>query len=161
MKKDGKRTMTPEEAFDRRMLSENYRMFLVVCLFLVVGVEAFLGLMSTPVVIGVAALVGILSAGFLAGPLFWELNTNNRSVRRIRRAAFFPISIRNFILSKWKLMAMYGGVLWLFSLAIQLVFGILFGFGNILLYQGALAAVFVVNMIVFTVLGTAGAKLGE
>lgn len=161
MKKDGKRTMTPEEAFDRRMLSENYRMFLIVCLFLVVGVEAFLGLMSTPVVIGVAALVGILSAGFLAGPLFWELDTNNRSVRRIRRAAFFPISIRNFILSKWKLMAMYGGVLWLFSLAIQLVFGILFGFGNILLYQGALAAVFVVNMIVFTVLGTAGAKLGE
>lgn len=161
MKKNGKRTMTPEETFDRRMLSENYRMFLVVCLFLVVGVEAFLGLMSTPVVIGVAALVGILSAGFLAGPLFWELDTNNRSVRRIRRAAFFPISIRNFILSKWKLMAMYGGVLWLFSLAIQLVFGILFGFGNILLYQGALAAVFVVNMIVFTVLGTAGAKLGE
>jgi len=161
MKKDGKRTMTPEETFDRRMLSENYRMFLIVCLFLVVGVEAFLGLMSTPVVIGVAALVGILSAGFLAGPLFWELDTNNRSVRRIRRAAYFPINIRNFILSKWKLMAMYGGVLWLFSLAIQLVFGILFGFGNILLYQGALAAVFVVNMIVFTVLGTAGAKLGE
>lgn len=161
MKKDGKRTMTPEEAFDRQMLSENYRMFLIVCLFLVVGVEAFLGLMSTPAVIGVAVLVGILAAGALAGPLFWELNTNNRSVRRIRRAAFFPISIRNFILSKWKLMAMYGGVLWLFSLAIQLVFGILFGFGNILLYQGALAAVFVVNMIVFTVLGTAGAKLGE
>lgn len=161
MKKDGKRTMTPEEAFDRRMLSENYRMFLIVCLFLVVGVEAFLGLMSTPVVIGVAALVGILSAGFLAGPLFWELDTNNRSVRRIRRAAFFPICIKNFIFSKWKIMAMYGGVLWLFSLAVQLVSGPLFGFGNILLYQGALAAVFVVNMIVFTVLGTAGAKLGE
>lgn len=161
MKKDGKRTMTPEEAFDRRMLSENYRMFLIVCLFLVVGVEAFLGLMSTPVVIGVAALVGILSAGFLAGPLFWELDTNNRSVRRIRRAAYFPINIRNFIFSKWKLMMMYGGILWLFSLAVQLVFGTLFGFGNILLYQGALAAVFVVNMIVFTVLGTAGARLGE
>lgn len=161
MKKDGKRTMTPEEAFDRRMLSENYRMFLIVCLFLVVGVEAFLGVMSTPAVIGVAILVGILAAGALAGPLFWELDTNNRSVRRIRRAVFFPISIRNFILSKWKLMAMYGGVLWLFSLAIQLVFGILFGFGNILLYQGALAAVFVVNMILFTVIGTVGARLGE
>lgn len=161
MKKDGKRMVTPEEAFDRRMLSENYRMFLIVCLFLVVGVEAFLGLMSTPAVIGVAALVGILSAGALAGPLFWELDTNNRSVRRIRRAVFFPICIRNFILSKWKLMTMYGGVLWLFSLAIQLVFGPLFGFGNILLFQGALTAVFVANMIFYTVIGTVGARLGE
>lgn len=161
MKRDGEKKMTPEEAFDRRMLSENYRMFLIVCLFLVVGVEAFLGLMSVPAVIGVACLVGIMAVGFLAGPLFWELDTNNRSVRRIRRIAFFPISIWNFIFSKWKLMAMYGGVLWLFSLAIQLVFGFLFGFGNILLFQGVLALAFVGNMILFTVLGTVGARLGE
>ena len=161
MEAEVRKEISPEEAFDRRMLSENYRMFLVVSLFLVVGVEAFLGLMSTPVVIGVASLVGILSAGFLAGPLFWELDTNNRSVRRIRRAAYFPIRIWNFILSKWKLMSMYGGILWLFSLAIQLVFGPLFGFGNILLFQGALAAVFAVNMIFYTVIGTVGARMGE
>ena len=161
MKRNEKRAVTPEEAFDRRMLSENYRMFLVVCLFLVVGLEAFLGLMPVAGVISVAVLVGCLSGGFLAGPLFWELDINNRSVRRIRRAVYFPISIRSFIFSKWKLMAMYGGVLWLFSLAIQLIFGILFGFENILLYQGILAVAFVANMIFYTLLGTVGARRGE
>lgn len=161
MKKEGKRAMTPEEAFDRRMLSENYRMFLIVCLFLVVGVEAFLGIMPVPGVISVAVLVGCLSGGALAGPLFWELDTNNRSVRRIRRAAYFPINIRSFVISKWKLMIMYGGVLWLFSLAIQLVFSPLFGLKNILLYQGLLAVAFVANMIFYTVIGTVGARLGE
>lgn len=161
MKKDKKRAVTPEESFDRTMLSENYRMFLIVCLFLVVGVEAFLGLMPVPGVISVAVLVGCLSGGFLAGPLFWELDVNNRSVRRIRRAVYFPIRIRSFILSKWKLMGMYGGVLWLFSLVIQLIFGILFGFENILLYQGVLAAAFVGNMIFYTLLGTMGARRGE
>jgi hypothetical protein len=52
-------------------------------------------------------------------------------------------------------------VLWLFSLTIQLIFGVLFGFGNILLYQGALAAVFVANMIFYTIIGTVGARMGE
>lgn len=161
MKTHANRVMTPEEAFDRRMLSENYRMFLIASLFLVVGVEAFLGLMPMAGVISVAVLVGCLGCGFLAGPLFWELDTNNRSVRRIRRAAYFPINIRSFIFSKWKLMATYGGVLWLFSLSIQLIFGFLFGFSNILLYQGLLAAVFLANMLFYTIIGTVGARLGE
>lgn len=152
---------TPEEAFDRQMLSGNYMMFLIVGLFLVVGVEGFVGLMSTPGVLGVAALVGCLSAGLLAGPLFWEVSTTNRAIRRLSRAAYFPIRLWPFIFSKWKLMAMYGAVLWLFSLAIQLIFGVLFGFGNILLYQGALAAVFVANMIFYTIIGTVGARMGE
>ena len=152
---------TPEEAFDRQILSGNYMLFLIVGLFLVVGIVGFVGLMSVPAVVGVAALVGTLSAGALAGPLFWEVSTSNRTIRRLSRAAYFPIRTWPFIISKWKLMTMYGGVLWLFCLAIQLIFGVIFGYGNILMFQGALAAVFVVNMIVFTVLGTAGAKPGE
>ena len=152
---------TPEEAFDRQILSGNYMMFLIVGLFLVVGIEGFVGLMSTPAVVGVAALVACLSAGFLAGPLFWEVDNSGRGTRRIRRAAYFPIRVWPFILSKWKLMCMYGGVLWLFSLAIQLLFGVLFGFGNILLYQGALAAIFLANMLFYTLIGTVGARIGE
>ena len=152
---------TPEEAFDRQLLSGNYMLFLIVGLFLVVGIEGFVGLMATPGVIGVAVLVGCLAGGLLAAPLFWEMDSNNRTVRRIRRAAYFPIRVWPFILSKWKLMCRYGGVLWLFSLLIQLIFGILFGFGNILLYQGALAAVFLANMLFYTFLGTVGARVGE
>ena len=152
---------TPEEAFDRQILSGNYMMFLIVGLFLVVGIEGFIGLMPTPAVVAVAAVVGCLSAGLLAGPLFWEVSTTNRAIRRLSRAAYFPIRLRPFIFSKWKLMAMYGSVLWLFSLVIQLIFGILFGFGNILLYQGALAAVFIGNMLFYTIIGTVGARIGE
>lgn len=162
MNKNGiKGAKTPEEAFDRQMLSGNYMMFLIVGLFLVVGVEGFVGLMSTPAVVAVAALVGCLAAIFLAAPLLWEVDSNGRGTRRIRRASYFPIRLWPFILSKWKLMCMYGGVLWLFSLAIQLIFGVLFGFGNIFLYQGVLAAVFLVNMLFYTLIGTVGARLGE
>lgn len=152
---------TPEEAFDRQMLSGNYMLFLLAGLFLVVGIEGFVGLMPTPAVIGVAALVGCLAATLLAAPLFWEVGSNGRAVRRIRRAAYFPIRLKPFVLSKWKLMCMYGVVLWLFSLAIQLLFGILLGFGNILLYQATLAAVFLGNMFFYTLIGTVGARLGE
>ena len=152
---------TPEEAFDRQLLSGNYMLFLTGGLFLVVGIEGFVGLMPTPAVIAVAALVGCLSAGLLAGPLYWEVDNSNRATRRLRRAAYFPIRTWPFIFSKWKLMASYGGVLWLFSLVIQLMAGILFGFGNILLYQGVLAAVFVANMLFYTIIGTMGAWLGE
>ena len=155
------RAKTPEEAFDRQILSGNYMMFLIVGLFLVVGIEGFVGLMSTPVVVAVAAVVACLAAVLLAGPLFWEVDNRGRGTRRIRRAAYFPIRIWPFVLSKWKLMGMYGGVLWLFSLAIQLVFGVLFGFGNILLYQAALAGIFLANMLFYTILGTVGARIGE
>jgi len=37
----------------------------------------------------------------------------------------------------------------------------LFGFGNILLYQGVLAAVFLANMLFYTLIGTVGVRLGE
>lgn len=158
---ESRKAKTPEEAFDRQMISGNYKMFLAVVLFFVVGIEGFVGLMPQTVVIGVAGFIACLAAGFLAGPLFWEVDSSNRAIRRLRRAAYFPIRTWPFIISKWKLMAMYGGVLWLFSLAIQLVFALLFGFDNILLYQGTLAAVFVANMIFYTVLGTVGAKQGE
>lgn len=153
---------TPEEAFDRQILSGNYMLFLIVGLFLLVGVEGFVGLMPTAAAIGVAAFAASLAALFLAAPLFWETGSNiSRVTRRFCRAAYFPIRLWPFIFSKWKLMIMYGGVLWLFSLAIQLIFGILFGFGNILLYQGVLAAVFVVNMLLYTIIGTVGTRLGE
>lgn len=152
---------TPEEAFDRQLLSGNYRMFLVVGLFLALGVVGYVGLMPVPAVVGVAGLVGCLAAGLLAGPLFWEVDSANRATRRFHRAAYFPIRTWPFVLSKWKLMGMYGGVLWLFCLAIQLLFSPLFGLGNIVLFQGALAAVFVTNMIFYTIIGTVGAKLGE
>lgn len=156
-----KRAKTPEEAFDRQILSGNYMLFLIVGLFLVVGIEGFVGLMSTPAVVAVAASVACIAGALLAGPLFWEMEIGNRTIRRLHRAAYFPIRLWPFIFSKWKLMAMYGGVLWLFSLAIQLVFGVLFGFGNILLYQGILAAVFLANMFFYTIIGTVGARLGE
>jgi len=81
---------TPEEAFDRQMLSGNYMLFLIVGLFLVVGIVGFAGLMSVPAVVGVAALVGCLAAVFLAAPLFWEVDSNGRATRRIRRAAAVP-----------------------------------------------------------------------
>ena len=149
---------TPEEAFDRQLLSGNYRLFMIVGLFLIVGIEEFVGLMSMPAVVAVATLVGCLSAGILAGPLFWEIDSKNLTIRRLSRAAYFPIRVWPFILSKWKLMGMYGGVLWLFSLAIQLIAGILFGFENILLYQGTLAVVFIANMIFYTIIGTVGAQ---
>ena len=152
---------TPEEAFDRQMLSGNYMMFLIVALFLVVSVEGFVGLMSTPAVVSVAALVACLAGGFLAAPLFWELDKNGRATRRICRAAYFPIRLKPFIFSKWKMMCGYGGVLWLISLAIQLLSGVLFGFGNILLYQGVLAAVFLANVLFYTIIGTVGARIGE
>ena len=152
---------TPEEAFDRQILSGNYMMFLIVGLFLVVGIVGFVGLMPVPGVIGVAVLVGCLSGGVLAGPLFFEVGRGNRAIRRLTRAAYFPIRLRPFIISECKLIGMYGGVLWLFCLVIQLVFGVIFGFGNILMFQGMLTAVFVANMIFYTVLGTLGAKSGE
>jgi len=152
---------TPEEAFDRQMLSGNYVMFLIVALFLVVGVEGFVGLMSTSAVVAVAALVACLAGAFLAAPLFWELDKNGRATRRIRRAAYFPIRLKQFIFSKWKLMCMYGGVLWLLSLAIQLLTGLLFGYKNLLLYQGALAVIFLANILFYTIIGTVGARLGE
>lgn len=152
---------TPEEAFDRQILSGNYMMFLIVMLFLVVSVEGFVGLMPVAAVIGVAGSVASLAAALLAGPLFWEMDGANHTTRRLRRAAYFPIRTKVFIFSKWKLMAMYGGVLWLFSLAIQLLFSPLFGFKNIVLYQGILAAVFVINIILYTAFGTIGAKAGE
>lgn len=161
MNKDVNKARTPEEAFDRQLLSGNYMMVLIVGLFLVVGIEGFVGLMSTPAVVAVAAVVGCVSVGLLAGPLFWEVDSKNHTMRRLSRAAYFPIRRWPFVFSKWKLMTMYGGVLWLFSLAIQLLFGILFGFDNILLYQGALAAVFLANMIFYTLIGTVGARLGE
>ena len=156
-----KRATTPEEAFDRQVLSGNYMLFLIVGWFLVVGIVGFVGLMPVPGGVAVAALVGCLSAGVLAGPLFWEVSTNNKTIRRLSRAAYFPIRTWPFIISKWKLMVMYGGVLWLFCLVIQLIFGAIFGFGNILLFQGALAAVFVANMLFYTIIGTVGARLGE
>lgn len=152
---------TPEEAFDRQILSGNYMMFLIVLLFLVIGIEGYVGLMPRQLAAGVAGLVGCLAAGLLAGPLFWEVDNSNRCKRRLRRALYFPICIRAFVISKIKLMTMYGGILWLVSLAIQLVFSPLFGLGNILLYQGALAVCFAANMIFYTVIGTMGIRLGE
>lgn len=159
---DSKRAKTPEEAFDRQMLSGNYMLFLKAALFLVVGVEMFIGLMPKAVYIGVASLIACLAAGFLAFPLFWEMaGNNNRFTRRLRRAAYFPIRTSAFIISKIKLMSLYGSLLWLISLGIQLVAGTLFGFGNILLYQGVLAVIFVINMVFYVVIGTVGAKRGE
>ena len=100
------REKTPEEAFDRQLLSGNYMLFMIVSLFLVVGIEGFVGLMPTPAVVAVATLVGCLSAGLLAGPLFWEVDSNNRTMRRLSRAAYFPIRTWPFIFSKWKLLGM-------------------------------------------------------
>jgi len=152
---------TPEEAFDRQLLSGNYMMFLIVFMFLTVGVEGFVALMPVEVAIAVAAIIGCLATGFLAAPLFWELDYNNRMVRRIRRAAYFPINIRAFVVSKCKLMAACGIVFCVISLVLQLLMAPLIGLSNILVYQVVLTVVFVVNIIFYAVIGTVGAGLGE
>lgn len=154
---------TPEERFDRQFLSGNYMMFLIVALFLVVGVECYIGLMPRDAVIGVAAMIGSFASYFLAAPLLWEMdgNNHNRLVRRVRRTIYFPISIRNFVFSKIKLMSSYGSILWLVSLVIQLVFTPLFGFGNLWLYQTVLAVAFLVNMLISIGIGTIGVRFGR
>ena len=157
----GREGKTPEETFDRRMLSGSYRIFLCAALFLVAGVEAFIGIMSQGGVIAAAGIIGSLAAVLILAPLLWESTINSGTVRKVRRVAYFPIRIWQFVLSKWKMSAIYGGVLWLFSLAVQLVFAPLFGLGNLLFYQGALAAVFVANVLMYTVIGTIGYRLGE
>lgn len=152
---------TPEEAFDRQLLSGNYMMFLIVAMFFVVGIEGFVALMSPGVAIAVAGLVGCLAAALLAAPLFWEVDHNNRMVRRIRRAAYFPINIRAFIFSKWKLMSLCGAFFLVVSFAMQLLMAPLLGLSNVLLYLGMLAATLLVNMLFYTIIGTIGASLGE
>ena len=152
---------TAEEAFDRQMLSGNYRIFLIVLLFFLVGAVLFVGLMPRGICIGAAALVASLAVIFLAFPLFWEIDEGNRFVRRIRRASYFPIRTGAFVSSKIKLLLLYGGALFGISLVIQLVVSPLFGLDNLLLFQGTLAAVYVVNMVFYTVIGTVGARTGE
>ncbi len=152
---------TPEEAFDRQILSGNYMMFLIVVLFLLVGIEGYVGLMSQIMAVSIAALFATLVAGFIAAPLFWEMDNNNRLIRRVRRAGYFPINMKRFVFSKVKLMSFYGAILWVVSLAVQLLFIPLFGAGNILLYQGTLAAVYITNMVFYIITGTVGARLGE
>ena len=152
---------TPEETFDRLLLSTGYKILLGATLFLVVGVEAFIGIMSRGGVIAAAGIIGSLAAVLILAPLLWESTINSGTVRKVRRAAYFPIRIRQFVLSKWKLAAIYGGVLWLISFLVQLVFAPLFGLKNLLFYQGALVVVFVANVLMYTVIGTVGAKSGE
>ncbi len=152
---------TPEEAFDRVMISGGYRIFLLVVMFFMVGVELFVGLMPVEGCIGVAVLAASLLVGLVAGPLFWETNTNYRAVRRIRRAVYFPIRKSAFLISKIKIMSEYMAVRWIIALAVQLAGAPLFGAGNILLYQGTLLAAAAVNMVFYCFIGTIGAKLGE
>ena len=153
--KDSRGGKTPEEIFDRQFLSGTYTMIFIVVLFLIVGVECYVGLMSREIAVVVAATIGSFTAYLLAAPLFWETDeNNNRLIRKIRRAVYFPISIRAFVFSKIKLMSMYGGFLWLVSLAIQTVFSPLFGFGNLWLYQGVLLAAFFGNMMICILIGT-------
>lgn len=152
---------TAEEAFDCQMLSGNYRIFLIVLLFFLVGAVLFVGLMPWGVCIGAATLVASLAVIFLAFPLFWEVDETNRFVRRIRRAIYFPIRTGAFVVSKIKLLLLYGGALFGISLVIQLVVSPLFGLDNLLLFQGTLAAVYAVNVVFYTVIGTVGARAGE
>ena len=151
--------VTPEDFFDRRFLSGNYRIFLLVLLFLFVGGESFVGVMPTEVAIAAAGIISGVTVIALAIPLFWELDVNNRAVRRIHRALYFPIRRVRFVLSKWKLMLLHGGVLWLVSLVVQLAFAPLFGLENLIPFQGTMAVAFVVYMLFFTVIGTAGVLL--
>ncbi len=152
---------TPEEAFDRQLLSGNYMMFLIVVLFLAVGVEGFVALMPLEVAVAVAGIFSCLAAGFLGAPLFWEVDYNNRMVRRVRRASYFPISIRAFIISKWKLMSICGAIFCAISLAMQLLMALLIRLSNILIYQAVLIGGFAANMLLYTIIGTVGAKVGE
>ncbi|MBP3610284.1 MAG: hypothetical protein J6J42_08115 [Lachnospiraceae bacterium] len=152
---------TPEEAFDRVMVSGGYRMFLLVVMFFMVGVELFVGLMPVEGCIGVAIFAASLLVGLVAGPLFWETNANYKAARRIRRAVYFPIRKSAFLLSKIKIMGEYVAVRWVIALVVQLAGAPLFGAGNILLYQGVLLAAAVVNILFYCFIGTVGAGLGE
>lgn len=158
-KKTAKKTgqKSPEERMDEALLSENWRMFFVVILFLEVGIGGFTGLMPDAVAVSVAGLFASLESFLTAAPLFWEMGADGRLKRRISRTAYFPIRKKAFLLSKWKLMLAVGGFCFLMFLIVQLITAPLFGFGNILLVQMAFAGAFIGNMLFYTAAGMLGA----
>ncbi len=152
---------TPEEAFDRQMLSGKYMLFFIGGMFLVTGVEGFVNLMPQLLAVIIAGTMAFLVASYIAAPLFWEPDASYRTIRRVRRVAYFPVNIKNFVVSKIKLMGFYGVVLWLSALAIQLLFAPILGLENLVAYQATLALAYLLNMLLYIVGGTVGAHLGE
>lgn len=148
---------SPEERMDAAILSENWRMFLVVILFLEAGIGGFAGLMPKTAAVSVAGIFASLEAALTAAPLFWETDAQGRLRRRICRASYFPIRKKAFVLSKWKRMLAVGSICFLVFLVVQLIAAPLFGMENILLFQAAFSATFVINMLFYTALGMLGA----
>ncbi len=152
---------TPEEAFDRQMLSGKYMMVFIGGMFLITGVQGYVNLMPQFGAAATAIIIAFLVSAFIAAPLFWEPDASYRTIRRVRRVVYFPVNIKNFVVSKIKLIGFYGVVLWLSALAIQLLFAPILGLENLVMYQAVLALAYLFNMILYIVGGTVGAHLGE
>lgn len=161
MEKGKMRGKSPEERLDWETLSGGYRYFIWVIVFLLGGVELFVGIMSEQVSAIAAMLVSAFFVIIVIWPLLWDVDDKMRLVRRIEKQKFFPIRTKQFLLSKCKVVGCYAGLFWLGSLALQLVAGPLFGFSNILLYQGILLVVGIISFIFYLVIGTFGARLRD
>lgn len=155
------RGKTPEEQMDWQSLSGGYLYFLWVIVFLTGGVTLFVGIMSQQVCAVVAVLIASFGVPLVLGPTIWDVDTSSRLVRRIRKQAFFPIRTKQFFLSKVKIGLACIGMFWLISLGLQLMASPLFGFRNILIYQGILLVSGVVNLLFYSVLSVAGARIKE
>ena len=161
MEKTVIRGKTPEERLDWQSISGGYQYFLWVIVFLTGGVTLFIGLMSVQVCAVVAFMIASFGVPLVLGPTIWDVDTNSRLVRRIRKQAFFPIRAKQFFVSKLKLGATCIGIFWIFSLGLQLLASPLFGVKNILVYQGILLGSGVINLLFYSVLSVAGARLKE
>lgn len=150
------RKKSPEERMDDALLTENWRLVLVVILFLKAGIGGFMGLMPEMVAAGVAVIFASLESTLIAVPLFWESDGQGRMRRRIHRAAYFPIRRKEFLLSKWRRISSMGGICFLVFLVAQLITVPLFGVGNILLVQTTFAFAFAVTMLLYTAAGMLG-----
>lgn len=161
MEKDKLRGKTPEERLDWETLSGGYRYFVWVVMFLCGGVELFIGIMSEQVCVVVAMLISAFLVIVISWPMLWDVDENYRLVRRIGKQHFFPIRAKQFLISKCKVTGYYAGLFWLASLTLQLIAGPLFGFNNILLYQGVMLITGSIALAGALILGVAGARLRD
>lgn len=161
MKEQNGKNISPEEAFDRRIISGGYVYFIWVLIFLFSGISCFTGLFSKGAAAGTAGIFASVFVPFIVAPLLWEIGPEQRPVRRIRRQAFLPIRTKAFILSKVKVTGYYMGIFCLITLALQVIGWPLFGVDNVLVFQGTLLLAGGANLLVYLLLGIMGAHWGE
>lgn len=151
----------PEEQLDLQSISGGYRYFLWVIVFLVGGITPFVGLMSELGFIIMGVTVASIGIPVLLVPTIWDVDTNSRFIRRIKKQFFFPIRAKQFFISKIKIGCIYGGSFWVISLLLQLIASPLFGVKNIVWYQGILLAAGLANLFLYATISVVGARLRE